>query len=440
MPDMTLLCPDCFKDSGLQRRIADVRKEHGEGRCDFHPRRKGIPLEIVAEIVDEVFRNNFDFGDATPVFSNDPDDPEVYYAHSGEDLWDTVRNLTSPSSDDILELVIDQLKATDGYWPNDGDFEFYNDQAKYERIDAGDNSSRYLWDSFCEIIVHGQRFFNKQAEDFLADMFKRIHVQRDISKNSPVHLLVPGEISPVHRARIATDKEIRDVRDDPATQLGAPPRKLGKPNRMNPSGIPAFYASMDFPTCVAELRPRVGCNVVGGEFKICRPILALDTTRFHAPPKEVNLFSKDHTRRLTQWRFMQFFMKEIAKPISPEDEHLEYVPTQVVAEYLNKIFSCYIDGSKRNIEAIIYQSAQRPMGKNIVFLGNAALTEASKKEQPARASPSMSSFERAATELAKERSPGLALVVGSLKVAKVTEASFGVSEAQSPDTHLDPPF
>ena len=51
------VCPDCFEASGLRRRISEIRKEHDVGRCDFHPSKKGVPLEAVAEIVDPVIRN-----------------------------------------------------------------------------------------------------------------------------------------------------------------------------------------------------------------------------------------------------------------------------------------------------------------------------------------------------------------------------------------------
>ena len=61
---MTNLCPYCFAEAGLRPRLIEVRPKFDEGACDNHPTRKGTPIEAVAEIVDEVFRENFTFGDA----------------------------------------------------------------------------------------------------------------------------------------------------------------------------------------------------------------------------------------------------------------------------------------------------------------------------------------------------------------------------------------
>jgi hypothetical protein len=81
---MAMFCPLCFSNNGLKRRLEEVRKEYDEGKCDRHPRRKGIPIEAVAAIVDEVFRNNYEFGDIDPIFSNDPEEPEVWFERKGD--------------------------------------------------------------------------------------------------------------------------------------------------------------------------------------------------------------------------------------------------------------------------------------------------------------------------------------------------------------------
>ena len=85
---------------------------------------------------------------------------------------------------------------------------------------------------------------------------------------------------------------------------------------------------------------------------------------------------------MEQWTFMQSFMHEIAIPISPDDEHLDYIPTQAVAEYLQNHHRFKRDGKLTKIEGIIFSSAQYPDGRNIVLLG-----EASHVEQPTVPAP-----------------------------------------------------
>ena len=37
-----LVCPDCFDEKGLQRRIEEIRPQFDEGKCDHHETKKGV--------------------------------------------------------------------------------------------------------------------------------------------------------------------------------------------------------------------------------------------------------------------------------------------------------------------------------------------------------------------------------------------------------------
>lgn len=87
---------------------------------------------------------------------------------------------------------------------------------------------------------------------------------------------------------------------------------------------------------------------------------------------EMRALARDALSRIAQWRFMRRFMDEIAQPISPDDEHLDYIPTKAVAEYL-AYHEFTFAGRSRAIEAIIYGSAQNPGGRNIALLRRAAV-------------------------------------------------------------------
>jgi hypothetical protein len=417
---MPLFCPYCFEDSGLRKRLEEIRPQFDEGNCSVHPRRKGLPMEAIAAIVDEVFRANFNFGDVD--YYDDPDDPGAHGPQRGGYLSEAVYGLTKPIDDDVLNALVKQLVEDDFYLPQDGEEPFYMDDAKYERVDAGEGGHGRAWHSFCHTVTHEQRFLNPKAADLLAEIFKYIHLQRDVSRRYPVYRIGPKEGLRFHRARIVTDAVRNEIQTDPARHLGPPPRRLGKPNRMNPSGVPALYASFDVATCVSELRPLVGAEIVAAEFELTREIAVLDTTHFAAPVKELNLFAKDHIRRISQWRFMQRLMSEIAKPISPDDEHLDYVPTQFVAEYLNKVHEVRIGKDRLHIDAIIYQSAQRPEGKNIVLLGDAAQVKGISVQR----APALPSWALSLGEPDAPANPGVSYVGRSLKSMTVSAADFPV--------------
>lgn len=436
---MTLLCPDCFDNVGLKRRLIEVRPQYENEKCTYHPTKKGIPIEDVCQIIDEVFRNNYTIGGGDYQYY-DPEEHESYFTSRGESLDQVVWGLVDPVSEDIAEAVVQQLVEGDNYWPPDGEEPFYSTEFNYERVDSGTGNHARIWQRFCESIVHEQRFFNSEASGLLEEIFDRIHIQRDRARRSPVYELLPEDGRHFHRARVVTSADLKKVKEDPAGQLGPPPRRLGKPNRMNPSGVRAFYGSFDRTTCISELRPDVGEQVAVATFEILRPIVVLDMTRFVSPPKETNLFMRDHNRRLSQWRFMQRFMIEMSKPISKGEEHLDYVPTQVVAEYLNRVYKFRLKKDLRNIDAIIYASAQRPTGVNIVILGDAAFVKkmdnSRRKEGP---TGEAITFDLEFFSLGP-RNPGLSMREDSLRVIKTKGVEYAEDGEEDIEMLVDPPF
>lgn len=319
---MTLLCPQCFSNKGLQKRLVEIRPGYPDERCTFHPNLKGIPVKDVAAIIDEVFRNNYWFGRHS----------DYYGKRDGDDLQTILYELTGADLDDVVSALEDQLIEDDFYWPPDGEDPFYSSEAMYARSYEAFNGHSHLWDEYCESIVHGQRFFNSRAKELLSKIFDGIHLQRGLQRSNPVYAIEPGtKQASFYRVRnVESPDERQKIRQDIPVHMGTPPTRLRRPGRMNPSGIAALYAGFDLETCVAEMRPTVGDVIVSAQFELIAPLWVLDTTRFSGGFKEPNLFSKDHIRRTAQWRFMQRFMEQIARPISPNDQHLDYVRRRMI--------------------------------------------------------------------------------------------------------------
>lgn len=374
---MTFVCPKCFGEKAISRRIEEVRPQYPNEKCTFHSRNKGVPIQLVAEIVDDVFRYFYSFGDY----------PAPSAEQRGDSLVFCIEELTHTEDFEIARALADQLIADDDYWPQDGEEAFYADDQNYVRHDFNiSRRNETLWTNFRESVLHQQRFFNSDAKALIAELFSGVDAQRDHRKQSPVYEISPGgEFGTFYRARVlATPQERARAYEDPASVLGPPPKRLRKAGRMSPAGIACFYGAFDVDTCVAELRPPVGSVVVYAKFELSRPIWVLDTTRFDAPMKPLSLFSKDYLRKVEQWSFMQKFMEDIAKPISPGDEHLDYIPTQAVAEYVRMHHQFKRDGNAHKIDAVIYRSAQLPGKKNIAILGDAAEVGPEPKSRPKR--------------------------------------------------------
>lgn len=407
---MTLVCPDCFGESGLQRRIKEVRPKFPDNPCSFHPTKKGVPIAAVAEIVDPVFRNRYTFGNYHPVYDD----------FTGDDLHGTLFDLTEADDDRVVTALAEALIEADDYWPPDGEDAFYILDGSYVENDASYDEHSQTWRHFRREILHEQRFFSQKALGRLREIFEGLHLLRDDSNSPAVYMLEPGdEAARIYRARKGNSIEERErIVQDPAKQLGPPPEKLRRAGRMNPSGILAFYGAFDLDTCVAELRPAVGETVIAAEFHLTRPILVLDTTKFSGRPKAINIFAQTHVTRMRLWKFMTTFMSEIARPCLPDDEHLDYVPTQVVSEYLTHLHKFKRGENEMTIDAIIYRSAQNGNGNNIAIFGSAAVVEG--------ATSSSHYFFPA-------EKPAIRVVEGSLVSHQVSGVTHTTREAYTPD-------
>ena len=364
---MALVCPDCFGDSGLQRRIRELRPNFPSEPCYFHPSKKGVPISAVAEIIDPVFRNQYTLGNYHP----------QYDELTGDDLSGALHDLTEADDDRVIMALAEVLIESDDYWPPDGEDAFYTHDSSYVENKDGYGEYSHTWRHFRREILHEQRFFSQVALGRLQEIFDGLHLLRDAENSPVVYMLEPGdEAAQIYRARKANSIEEREsIVQDPASQLGPPPEKLRRAGRMNPSGILAFYGAFDLETCVAELRPAVGETVISAEFELTRPILVLDTTKFTGRPKAINIYAPTYVTRMRLWKFMTTFMNEIARPCLPDDEHLDYVPTQVVSEYMTRVHKIKRGDEEMKIDSIIYRSAQNENGKNIAIFGGAAVVE-----------------------------------------------------------------
>lgn len=161
----------------------------------------------------------------------------------------------------------------------------------------------------------------------------------------------------IYRARLLDERLTQDrVRSNPAGELGAPPRERTRAGRMNVEYIPAFYAAFSGDTAVAEIRPGIGEQVAIGEFILQRELKTFDFTAFARADREE---AHAHTR----YDFISQMESEISKPILAFDRQREYIPTQIVAEYLREYFGC---------DAVIYRSSmikdRNQESRNIVLL------------------------------------------------------------------------
>jgi hypothetical protein len=188
----------------------------------------------------------------------------------------------------------------------------------------------------------------------------------------------------VFRARIEEKNKIFGHID-----LTSPPIEYSKNNRMSPAGISFFYGGMEPETCIHEVRPDIGENIVVAEFEVLQNLIVLNLCPEVESPKSI--FDPDYGFSYEEFfkPFVIHFCKEISKHVRRNDNEIEYVPTQVVTEFL-KTINCkdsYLYLNENNEEAdvflngILFESSVNKNGRNLVlFRGPDISTETRETE------------------------------------------------------------
>ncbi|WP_281414076.1 RES family NAD+ phosphorylase [Rhizobium lentis] len=156
----------------------------------------------------------------------------------------------------------------------------------------------------------------------------------------------PGSaISSLFRARsFPRYRDIHDALGRPDIHLGPPPASVARAGRMNAHGIAVFYGATDPLVALAEVRPPVGCSVAVARFNVIRPVTLLDLTALRDAMTLGDIFDPSFLDRLQRADFLRQISERITVPVMPDDEHLGYLVTQAIADFLATLENPEIDG------------------------------------------------------------------------------------------------
>jgi hypothetical protein len=137
---------------------------------------------------------------------------------------------------------------------------------------------------------------------------------------------------------------------------------------MNARGVSVFYGATSPDVALAEVRPPVGSRVVVGTFDIIRPLRLLNLAVLRAVYVKGSIFDAGFAARLAKAAFLRSLTDRISRPVMPNDESLDYLPTQAVADFLGTRAATRLDG-------ILFPSVQSATGLNVVLFHKAAGVE-----------------------------------------------------------------
>ena len=212
------------------------------------------------------------------------------------------------------------------------------------------------WDRFSQEVKHSLRFFDtnnlnrKEELQKLDRFFERICIS-DLKRE-------------VFRSRGIHEDAIETVKSNPETELGIAPSKLAKHNRFSPTGISYMYLASDEQTAIHEVFDEIYYIYPVGQFELKENLKIIDLRKSSVNnyiEKYTNPFSNEFESSIfCASEVIEKFVEEIQKPIDNESKDLEYLPTQILAEYIRFLgYKGFIFDSSKNID-----------GYNIVLFAN----------------------------------------------------------------------
>lgn len=170
---------------------------------------------------------------------------------------------------------------------------------------------------------------------------KVLSILDDVSTN-PERVLLPYDN--LYRCRIVNKNSKLSVEDNfwgySAKESFVAPAEHTKDMRANYRYIPYLYCASNPYTALVEVRPRIGSTVSIATIQVKEKIRLLDFTLKDLSPRmqkpKVNLFSD-----------LSYLF---SKPIAHEDDTLDYIPTQYIAEYAKNL----------GYDGIVFESSLTP--------------------------------------------------------------------------------
>lgn len=243
----------------------------------------------------------------------------------------------------------------------------FSSETHYEEKGTSTFAWQEEWRAFEQSLKTEARFFNSSATAHLASVFDSIDKLKTRKGRPLVVKAGPKQaLNHVYRARVfQSDDKLKEALCRPDRHLGSPPTLLANGGRMNARGISVFYGATAARSAIAEVRPPVGSKVTVAKFNITRLLRLLDLTALENVWDGGSIFDPTLKERLERVAFLQSLGDRMTRPVMPDDEAFDYLPTQAVADFLATQNVPQLDG-------IVFRSVQVKGGRNVVLFHKAA--------------------------------------------------------------------
>lgn len=221
----------------------------------------------------------------------------------------------------------------------------------------------HAWATFSHTVRHEARFVFTGAEGPTSSVREFLELVGRYATDVDGLVSELPSTTAMYRARTVDGAIVPGRTDLPtaAASLGPAPARSAGANRMSPAGIAMFYGAADEATALHETAAfTVAEHAVVGVFHPARPLRMLNL-RAAATEHDISPFDEDRLTLRGLLMFFSEFQRHISAPVTPDGrQHIDYVPTQILAEYFRQAVTPRLDG-------IIFASSHTGESNYVVF-------------------------------------------------------------------------
>ncbi|WP_240335786.1 MULTISPECIES: RES family NAD+ phosphorylase [Raoultella] len=350
------ICLSCIEEPYLHSLIEKKGKKH---RCHYcGDKASSFSLDVITEMTETAISQHYIRTAA------DPSDME--YAMSkhcdhewyrkGEEICQVIADLLHTDSAvarDIQQLLEEKHSDRDCMiMGEETEFASGSQYMKKTRQDTEDFD--VMWRQYVRSLKTQSRYVNPSVTATLDGIFAGIDQMKSRHDQSVIMDAGPDTaLNFLYRARYsAGHANLEQILVLPDRELGPPPHRFSGSNRMSARGISVFYGASTVKTAISEIRPPVGCKVVSARFNLIRPLRLLNLPALENVWQGGSMLDPEYIKKRSQVAFLHKLTSRLVVPVLPGEEDFDYIPTQVIAEYLADDTGLALDG-------MLYPSVQQ---------------------------------------------------------------------------------
>ena len=182
--------------------------------------------------------------------------------------------------------------------------------------------------NFAKIVRYKNRYlYNKEIESFFETLIETGKTRIKYYRKGKIfwRAQLGCQLIPT----IENGKHIFDLQVPFTKERMKPITNKAKEGRSNPSGIPFLYVATDGKTAMAEVKPWIGSRITLAKLKTNRKLSLINLTSDSTSNTYI-LGKPNH--EIKEKKVWSNINKAFSKPVTPEEQTTDYVPTQILAE------------------------------------------------------------------------------------------------------------